>query len=343
MDKIRFGIFGLGIMGENYLEIFKTQNPFTDVIAVANRSEERLNKVAAKFNISNENKYTDYKKILDRKDIDAVCIATPDFAHTQMVLDALSAGKHVLVEKPLTTSTEEADKIVEAVKKTNLKLQVSYNHRWLPSYYEAKMQIQNNQIGKPLLAYARKNDTIYVATEMINWASKTNSTFFLSAHDVDLVRWYFDSEPVEARGYGIKEVLVKKGINTYDLLQGQVKFKNGCIATFESGWIYPNTFPTIVDSFVEVIGTNGHIHMDRKYESIEVSTEKGFTYPKTFTNKKMFGKMHGSFKACLDAFADCILNNTEPVVTAYDGRQVTSILEAIVKSADNGGETIKIA
>src|SRR5690606_11382160 len=121
-----------------------------------------------------------------------------DFAHTQMVLDALSAGKHVLVEKPLTTSTEEADKIVEAVKKTNLKLQVSYNHRWLPSYYEAKMQIQNNQIGKPLLAYARKNDTIYVATEMINWASKTNSTFFLSAHDVDLVRWYFDSEPVEA-------------------------------------------------------------------------------------------------------------------------------------------------
>lgn len=342
MNKIRFGIIGLGIMGESYLEIFKSQNPFTEVIAVANRSEDRLNSVAEKFHVSSQNRYTNYKKILERKDIDAVAIATPDFAHTQMVLDSLSAGKHVLVEKPMTISTKEADMIVEAVKKTNVKLQVSYNHRWLSSYYEAKMQIQNGEIGKPLLAYARKNDTIFVATEMINWASKTNSTYFLSAHDVDLVRWYFDSEPVEARGYGIKEVLVKKGIDTYDLIQGQVKFKNGSIATFESGWIYPNTFPTVVDSFVEIIGSSGHIHLDRKYESIEVSTEKGFTYPKTFTNKKMFGKIHGSLRGCLDSFADAILNNTDTVVDAFAGRQVTAILEAIVQSADNGGETIKI-
>ncbi|MCL5030879.1 MAG: Gfo/Idh/MocA family oxidoreductase [Bacteroidetes bacterium] len=342
MDKIRFGIIGLGIMGQNYLDIYKTQNPYTEVAAVSNRSTDRLNSVAEKFGIPERDRYADYKKILDRKDIDAVVIATPDFAHTQMVLDALSAGKHVLVEKPLTISTKEADQIVEAVNKTKLKLQVSYNHRWLSSYYEAKMQIQSGEIGKPLLAYARKNDTIFVSTEMINWASKTNSTYFLSAHDVDLVRWYFDSEPVEARGYGIKEVLVKKGIDTYDLIQGQVKFQNGSIATFESGWIYPNTFPTIVDSFVEVIGSSGHIHLDRKYESIEVSSQKGFSYPKTFTNKKMFGKIHGSLKGCLDAFADCIINNTDPIVSAYDGRQVTAILEAIVKSADNNGETIKI-
>lgn len=342
MNKIRFGIIGLGRMGQSYLEIYKSQNPMTEITAVANRSEDRLNNVAAKFDIPEADRYTDYRKLLERKDVDAVVVATPDFAHTQMVLDALSAGKHVLVEKPLTISTEEADKIVEAVNKTNLKLQVTYNHRWLSSYYEAKMQIQSGEIGKPLMAYARKNDTIFVSTEMINWASKTNSTFFLSAHDVDLVRWYFDSEPVEARGYGVKEVLVKKGIDTYDLIQGQVKFKNGSIATFESGWIYPNTFPTIVDSFVEVIGAEGHIHLDRKYESIEVSNAKGFAYPKTFLNKNIFGRIRGSFIGALDSFVDCIVNNTDPVVSAYDGRQVTAVLEAIVKSVNNGGETVKI-
>ena len=342
MDKIRFGIIGLGIMGQNYLEIYKSQNPMTQVAAVANHSENVLKSVADKYGIAEADRYTDYKKILDRKDINAVVVATPDFAHTQIVIDALSAGKHVLVEKPLTISTKEADQIVEAVNKTNLKFQVNYNHRWLSSYYEAKMQIQSGAIGKPLVAYARKNDTIYVSTQMLKWASKSNPTFFLSAHDVDLVRWYFNSEPVEARAYGVKEVLVKKGIDTYDIIQGQVKFQNGSIATFESGWIYPDTFPTMTDSFVEVIGASGHIHLDRKYESIEVSTEKGFTYPKTFLIKNIFGRVRGAFAGALDSFVDCIVNNTEPVVSAYDGRQVTAVLEAIIKSADNDGETIKI-
>ena len=342
MDKIRFGIIGLGIMGQNYLEIYHSQNPVTRVNAIADLSENMLKNVAGKFGIPEADSYSDYKKILERKDIDAVVVATPDFAHTQIVLDALSAGKHVLVEKPLTISVKEADQIVEAVNKTNLKLQVNYNHRWLSPYYEAKMQVESGSIGKPLAAYARKNDTIYVSTEMLKWASKSTPTFFLSAHDVDLVRWYFDSEPVEARAYGVKEVLVKKGIDTYDLIQGQVKFKNGSIATFESGWIYPNTFPTIVDSFVEVIGANGHIHMDRKYESIEVSNEKSFTYPKTFLNKKIFGRIRGAFASALDSFVDCIVNDTDPIVKAFDGRQATAILEAIVRSADYGGEKIKI-
>jgi len=343
MDKIRFGIIGLGIMGQNYLKIYRTQNHMTQVTAVANQSAERLKVVADKFQIPDKDRYTDYRKLLERRDVDAVVVATPDFAHTTVVLDSLLAGKHVLVEKPMTISTKDADQIVDAVNRTRLKLQVSYNHRWLPSYHEAKIQIQNGAIGKPMMAYARKNDTIYVPTEMIKWSSKTNSTFFLSAHDVDLVRWYFDSEPVEARGYGIKEVLVKRGIDTYDLIQGQVKFKNGSFATFESGWIYPNTFPTIVDSFVEVVGSAGHIHLDRKYESMEMSTEKAFTYPKTFLDSTIFGRVRGSFIACLDSFVDSIVNDSKPVVGAYDGRQVTAILEAIVKSADNNGETIKIS
>lgn len=342
MNKIRFGIIGVGIMGQIYLEIYKNQNPLTDVTAIANRSDKRLKQAAEKFHIKKEDTYIDYLKLLERDDIDAVVVATPDFAHKEIVINALSAGKHVLVEKPLTTSVVEADEIVQAVEKTGLKLQVSYNHRWLSSYYDAKLQIHDGVIGKPLLAYTRKNDTINVAEEMISWASRTNSTYFLSAHDVDLVRWYFESEPYEARGYGIKEVLVKKGIDTYDLIQGQVKFKNGSIATFESGWIYPNTFPTPVDSFVEVIGSNGHVHLDRKRESIEVSNEKGFTYPKTFLNKNIFGKFRGSFEACLDSFVECIVKDTQPVVSAFDGRQVTAILQAIVTSADSGGETIKI-
>src|SRR5687768_17675019 len=130
---------------------------------------------------------------------------------------------------------------------------------------------------------------------MINWASRSTPIHFLGAHDIDLLRWFFNSEPVEARAYGVKEVLVQRGIDTYDLIQAQIRFDSGAIATVESAWIYPNTFPTIVDSFVEVIGSQGHLHFDRKRESIEMSTPEHFSIPKNFLRQKFFGNLRGHF------------------------------------------------
>jgi predicted dehydrogenase len=108
--------------------------------------------------------------------------------------------------------------------------------------------------------------------------------------------------------------------------------------TFESAWIYPNTFPSIVDSFMEVIGSAGHIHLDRKCESVELSTEKKFSYPKGFLNSEIFGRMRGAFPSCLEDFLYAIIDNTEPKVTAWDGRQVTATLEAIHRSLASGND-----
>jgi predicted dehydrogenase len=225
-----------------------------------------------------------------------------------------------------------------------LKLQVAFNHRWLSSYYHGFTKIRGGAIGRPIAGYARKNDTIYVSTEMINWASQSTPMHFLGAHDIDLMRWYFASEPLEVRAYGAKGVLTERGIDTYDLIQAQVKFESGAFATFESAWIYPNTFPTIVDSFVEVIGSQGHLHFDRKRESIEMSTPEQFTYPKTFLTHEIFGKLRGAFVECLSDFVDSIINNTEPKVTAFDGRQVTAVLDAVTRSLESGRtETINQA
>jgi predicted dehydrogenase len=151
------------------------------------------------------------------------------------------------------------------------------------------------------------------------------------------MRWYFASEPVEVHAYGAKGVLTERGIDTYDLVQAQVRFASGAFATFESAWIYPNTFPTIVDSFVEVVGSAGHLHFDRKRESIELSTNDRFAYPKTFLAHEVFGKLRGAFVECLGDFLDSILQDTPPKVTAFDGRQVTAVLEAISRSLAIGG------
>jgi len=126
------------------------------------------------------------------------------------------------------------------------------------------------------------------------------------------------------------------------VIQAQVKFASGAFVTFESGWIYPNTFPSTVDSFMEVIGTKGHVHLDRKRESIEVSSEKKFSYPKVFLNYEIFGRMRGAFPSCLEDFLYAILNDTTPVVTGFAGRQVTATLEAIHQSLETG-QSVHIA
>ena len=69
------------------------------------------------------------------------------------------------------------------------------------------------------------------------------------AHDIDLVTWYFGDEAVEAYASGVRGVLSERGIDTYDAIQAQVRYRRGAIATFESCWIYPNSFPTMVDSW----------------------------------------------------------------------------------------------
>jgi predicted dehydrogenase len=333
-DRVRIGVIGLGIMGEQYVRIYQA-HPAARITAISTRRADRLAEIGDRYGV--EGRHTDFRELIARNDIDAVCVATPDHAHHAPVRAALEAGKHVLCEKPFTTDLAEADDILRLARgRPRQKLQVAFNHRWLSSYHQGAVAIRNKEIGRPVSGYARKNDTIYVPTDMIAWAAATTPIHFLGAHDIDLMRWYFEDEPVTAYARGVKGVLTGRGVDTWDVVQAMVSFQDGAIATFEAAWIYPNVFPTLTDSFVEVIGTDGHLHFDRKRESIEMSTAKQFTYPKTFLLAEVFGRMRGAFVECLSDFVSAIRDDTEPRVTALDGRQVSAVLDAISRSLSSG-------
>jgi predicted dehydrogenase len=332
-NKIRIGVIGAGIMGEQYIRIYQ-DHPYATVVAVAARRLERAQEVASRYGVAAAT--DDWKSITESDGVDAVCIALPDDEHFAATRSALKHGKHVLIEKPMTTNLSEADEIVRLAEETKLKVQVAFNHRWLAPYHQGKVSIAAGEIGEPITAYARKNDTIFVPTEYINWAHQTTPAWFLSCHDIDLVNWFFQSEPVEARAWGVKRVLVARGIDTYDMIQAQVRYANGAMATFESGWVYPNTFPTMVDSFIGVVGEHGHLHFDRKRESLEMSTPARFTFPKTFLSNDIFGTLRGAFPSCLDDFVNAIRKDVDTAVGVKDGRRVTAVLTAIHQSLETG-------
>jgi len=336
----KINIIGMGIMGKGVARAL-SRNSMVTVSAAADLKKESLEAGKAEFGL--ERTYTDYERMISAEKPDAVFIATPDWAHYEPVMFCLDSGIHTHVEKPLTTSEKEAADIVRKVKETGLKLQVSYNHRWLAPYNATWNMIREGKIGNCIMGYARKNNPITVPTDMIPWAQHSSPMWFLSGHDIDLMTWWFDDDPVEAKGYGIKRVLREKyGWDTYDAMQGLVRFSKGGFATFESTWIYPESHPAMPDSFMEVVGEHGHIHLDRKTEAIEMSSPEGFKWPRSLLNYKVFDRWVGAFPSCINSFIDDLAEDREPVVTAYDGWRSTAVLDAIHRSADTG-ETVAIS
>jgi predicted dehydrogenase len=206
--SLKVNIIGVGIMGKAVARSLM-HNPNVTLTAAADLSENTLSAFRDEF--PGAECYADFHTMLDEQKTDVVFIATPDWAHFEPVMECLSRGIHVHVEKPLTTDEGEAARIVAEVRKTRLKLQVSYNHRWLSPYYTTYEKIRSGKLGKPLIGYARKNNPITVPTEMLaSWAKESSPLWFQSSHDIDLMCWWFDDTPVEVTCRGVKKVLKER-------------------------------------------------------------------------------------------------------------------------------------
>lgn len=332
MDEVRVGVIGAGIMGRLHSRIV-CEHPRARLVGVCDSNHSRADELAGQYAVKAAYSIAGLLAL----PLDAVVVAVPDFAHFEPVMAALEAGKHVMVEKPLTTSVAQGEQIVAKVEETGLRLSVNYSNRWISAYAQTKQAIDSGQLGEILWAYARKNDTINVATEMLSWSAKSSSAWFLSSHDIDYVRWCIGCEAVEVYATGQRKVLAPLGIDTYDGIQALVRFENGAGAVFESGWVYPNTFPTTVDSMIELVGSEGVVHMDRTRETLAIAHQKAYTYPKSSMTMEVAGRLEGALPTSMGQYYDALIEGRQPLVTATDGLEVTRIVDAIHRSLDGGG------
>ncbi|BFT71982.1 Gfo/Idh/MocA family protein [Paenibacillus sp. P36] len=147
MSKIRIGMIGTGgisqVHGRQLLELEEA-----DIIALCDTSTENREKFAAKFALEGVKHYTDYKVMLDEIELDAVVICSPHTLHFQQATDALSRGLHVLIEKPMTCSSEEAELLIATAEKAGKVMQVSYQRHFQPEFLFIRDAIANGEIGK---------------------------------------------------------------------------------------------------------------------------------------------------------------------------------------------------
>jgi predicted dehydrogenase len=146
-DQIRFGLLGMGVRGNFHLDSIRerAEQENVGVAAVCDVFQRRLDRAAEK---SGADGYLDYREVLARADVDAVVVATPDHWHARMALDALEAGKHVYLEKPMTLTAEEAIAVRDKVRDTGLVLQVGPQWTGDDAFWRARDAIRQGRIGK---------------------------------------------------------------------------------------------------------------------------------------------------------------------------------------------------
>jgi predicted dehydrogenase len=132
------------------------------------------------------------------------------------------------------------------------------------------------------------------------------------------------------------------GIDTPDGIQIQARFRHGAVATFESAWIYPNTFPTMVDSYVTLICDDGVLQLDRQQENIMMATADGVAFPRNMLQRTVHGVHAGAYRDAIAHFVDCAVRGVEPLITVESSRHVTAVLEAAHASVTSG-EPVAVA
>jgi predicted dehydrogenase len=259
---LKVGIVGAGLWGTNHSRVFSTL-PQVEVVAVCDTSRERAEAMGSATGAASI--YTDYQHLIADTAVEAVSVATPDFTHTPIILAALAAGKHVLTEKPLATTLEEAESIATAARNSRGKLMVDFHNRVNPAIVQIREAIASDEIGRPIHGYARLSNTIFVPMKMLSWASKSSALWFLGSHVIDVLRFVLADEVMRVFSVSRRGVLSTQGIETPDVHLSTIEFSRGAAIVMENSWILSPDNPMIFDFKLELVGDKGQIQADPSF------------------------------------------------------------------------------
>ncbi len=335
---VNVGVIGCGHWGPNHVRIF-SQSADSKVLACADVSEDRLKSIRKLF--PQVQALTDYKKILQNKDINAVCIATPTATHYALTKEALESGKHVLCEKPLAMTPEECLELKKLAEKHKKYLMVGHVFVFNEGIVCLKDHLRRNELGRIYYAHSER-------TNLGPFRYDVNALWDLAPHDISIFNHIFEAVPLTVSARGQKYLGELE-----DVAFATLEYPNNVLASIHVSWLDPKKVRQIT-----VVGDKRMISWDdldnlgpiRLYDkSVEktstfyesygefqlLSKEGNITIPKVGINEPL--KNQGQY------FVDCIEHNKPPVLAdaqkAYD---VVRILVAIQSSIEKKGQIVPV-
>jgi predicted dehydrogenase len=343
MKPVRVGLIGSQFITSIHLEALRSV-PGAEVVAVTSATEGHVRAFAERHGISRW--FTDYRKMYEMPDLDLVVLGLPNDLHCDATLAAAAAGKHVVCEKPLCLNLAEADRMIEACRRANVKLMYAEELCFTPKYVRLKQLIDEGALGRiHLVKQAEKHDGPHAAWFWDVQRSGGGVTMDMGCHAIEFFRWLLGGK---AGGKAaVRSVYADMGTHVHgDKTRGEdtstliFKMDGGATAIAEESWAKPGG----MDDRAEVYGSEGVAYADLlRGNAIHTYSKRGYGYA-----VEKAGDTRGwsftiyeeawnyGFPAEMAHFVDCVRNDKQPLCTGEDGRAVLEAICAAYASAREG-------
>jgi predicted dehydrogenase len=336
-DLLKVGVIGCGYWGPNLIRNFIQLNE-SDVVRVADLEEHRLRRMKELYPSIETTK--DYEDIVADPKIDIVAVATPVQTHFEFASKALSAQKHVFVEKPMAASVEEAEQLIQLAEKNQRKLMVGHTFLYTSAVQKMKAIIDSGELG----------EIYYISSQRLNlglFQQDINVIWDLAPHDISIILYLLGQEPHSVSAIGSPHI--NPAIEDIAILS--MDFSNGLVAFIQSSWLDPDKIRKMT-----VVGSKKMLVYDDVQPTEKIRMyDKGVEKPKHYDTFAEFPysykygditipKLDGTepIRTQLSHFIECVKNGTPPLSDGKNGLQVVKILEAAQKSLDQGNNQVNI-
>jgi predicted dehydrogenase len=339
---LRVGLIGLGYWGPNHARVL-SELPETELVAAADISETATAFVRARY--PSVRTTLDAYEVIEASDIDAVIVATPTSTHYSLTLAALEAGKHVLCEKPLATSTAECDELIAAAERAEQVLFVGHTFIFNPAVRMMRELISAGEIGRVLYCHTAR-------TGLGPIRSDVNALWDLAPHDLSILFYLIDDEPISALTTG--QAILRNDCE--DVVFVHLRFEEGTIAAAHLSWLDPYKVRKVT-----VVGDRRMIVFDDVVSDEKLKVfDRGASYEAVSDAAR--GADFGQFKALIRDgdilapkvpaseplkeqmlhFVDCCISSRVPETDGISGRRVVAALEAATDSLRSGSAPVEL-
>jgi predicted dehydrogenase len=340
-DKVRIALVGVGYWGPNLARNIG-QCPGARFIGVCDRDAARAKSAAAPHQGAFAD--TDLAATLARPEVDAVVLATPSGLHYEQAKQALAAGKHVMVEKPLAHTSQEAAELVQLAAKAKRVLMVGHTFLYNNVVRDVKRRIDSGELGDVRYIYAQR-------LNLGRFRTDSDVMWTLAPHDVSILNMWLDARPVRVSARGYSYIYPKSGVAEVAFVH--LEYPGGRSAHLHLSWLDPQKRRemVIVGSDKMLVYDDGnpdaHIQLyDKKAEAEHQGQLSDFA---DFTTRLRAGdlvipniRLVEPLKVEVAHFVDCVANAKKPLTDGVHGLEVVAALESASRSMAADGKFVDI-
>ncbi|WP_066058017.1 Gfo/Idh/MocA family protein [Robertmurraya korlensis] len=332
MKKLRVGVIGCGSIARHRHLPEYAANPNVELVAVCDNNAERALEIGEKYGVPS---YTSFVELLRNAEVDAVSVCTPNYLHAPISNAALLAGVHVLCEKPMATSKEEAESMIETAKTSGKKLMIAHNQRFVASHQKARQLIQSGEVGKIYsfrTAFGHGGPEGWSVEGKEGWFFQKDKAFVgamgdLGVHKTDLLRYVLGEEIVEVGAF--VETSAKEFATVDDTAVCVLKTESGIIGTLAASWSYVSK----EDNSTIIYGENAILRLeDDPTNSLVVQYKNGDVVNYQLGKIQSNDEGGQSSSHVIDLFVDAVLNDREVAVSGEEGMKSLGVILAALES-----------